>query len=804
MRNDVCFACKRQGHWMKYCLGKSPAGSQPSSSSSAAAAAGPPCLDRKNGAPSQGTRSDAFFACKKQGHWMKDCPDKSPAKSRPSAADVPVLECPCGASACDVRTFHSQQNSDRKFYKCPGRAPVIHQKSRISYDDITNDLCPVLSVQQLYRICTLYWDDNYNTRSVSPDVISSMRILMTEDSSNEASNSFLLDDTSSIPFSVDDISSSLQVKDLSDNGVDGCDFFAWCNKHSAAMCPYGAGRCRINFFEFPPHKGREYFFCHIRKGHGACEFFQWADSPTENVASIDVATSVIAPPEVMEIESAMADAGEDYEVDPLLMMDSGEIQEVLCRFSAPERHLRVLDSESLIPKADLDTQELAMEDVDLGESTTEQMQHFSRLTSPSPVRLRQQEYLRQISAVGDMLSGSRDTLDMLFGRVVIRWCRRLAFPPCPSFADPSPTPSLCGIFPSLAVDHMDISSVGQSHLESGMDYRNLQFSTGNSFSAEHVSETRSEVSRFQSHPELASNHQSRGKVSVLNQMAKLAQKDIIDLLKKNLLDHAYLEKEARDRLDCLDFLPVDSSQFKEQVKEFLLCASRLAEVEHPTNETAMPNVLERCSRAKKMFHDVSEKYSVTSDAYAVGDGRIKHLREDYHCAKETLLRIEQSCMSAREIERCTARAALEKARLQLRTSLRDLYGHRRRQRRPAIRFGRGRGGGGGERALAAGIGDCVSVAFQTPGDRMDAKYSGEMLKHLEKQNELLMDAYRSMSHELHKLQVEEEMLMRKFYELMSAQGFTKKDGVGKDASGDNRTRDSMALVIKDGDEQQSG
>ncbi|KAI6691579.1 hypothetical protein NL676_028407 [Syzygium grande] len=249
MRNDVCFACKRQGHWMKYCLGKSPAGSQPSSSSSAAAAAGPPCLDRKNGAPSQGTRSDAFFACKKQGHWMKDCPDKSPAKSRPSAADVPVLECPCGAGACDVRTFHSQQNPDRKFYKCPGRAPVIHQKSRISYDDITNDLCPVLSVQQLYRICTLYWDDNYNTRSVSPDVISSMRILMTEDSSNEASNSFLLDDTSSIPFSVDDISSSLQVKDLSDR----CDVSLWC------------GEMQDQLFEDPPHKGREYFSCHIRK-----------------------------------------------------------------------------------------------------------------------------------------------------------------------------------------------------------------------------------------------------------------------------------------------------------------------------------------------------------------------------------------------------------------------------------------------------------------------------------------------------------------------------------------------------------
>ncbi|PPD75040.1 hypothetical protein GOBAR_DD28035 [Gossypium barbadense] len=82
---------------------------------------------------------------------------------------------------------------------------VIHQKYRISYDDITNDLCPILSVQQLYRICTLYWDDNYNTRSVSPDVISSMRVLMTEDSNDAVSSSFLLDDNSSSPFSLDDL-----------------------------------------------------------------------------------------------------------------------------------------------------------------------------------------------------------------------------------------------------------------------------------------------------------------------------------------------------------------------------------------------------------------------------------------------------------------------------------------------------------------------------------------------------------------------------------------------------------------------
>ncbi|XP_044498190.1 myosin-6-like isoform X3 [Mangifera indica] len=93
---------------------------------------------------------------------------------------------------------------------------VIYQKTRISYDDITTDLCPVLSVQQIYRICTLYCDEEYNTQSVSPDVISSMKLLMTEDFSDDDSNSFLLDDDSSIPFLVDDISLTDQEKDFSD------------------------------------------------------------------------------------------------------------------------------------------------------------------------------------------------------------------------------------------------------------------------------------------------------------------------------------------------------------------------------------------------------------------------------------------------------------------------------------------------------------------------------------------------------------------------------------------------------------
>ncbi|XP_059660209.1 myosin-6-like [Cornus florida] len=93
---------------------------------------------------------------------------------------------------------------------------VIHQKDRISYDEITHDLCPILSVQQLYRICSLYKDDKYNTPSVSSGVKSSVTVLMTEDSNSAVSSAYLLEDNSSIPFSVDDLSGSLQEKDFSD------------------------------------------------------------------------------------------------------------------------------------------------------------------------------------------------------------------------------------------------------------------------------------------------------------------------------------------------------------------------------------------------------------------------------------------------------------------------------------------------------------------------------------------------------------------------------------------------------------
>lgn len=93
---------------------------------------------------------------------------------------------------------------------------VLHQKTHKSLDEITNELCPVLSIAQIYRIGTMFWDDKYGTQGLSTEVIAKMKALAVEDSISTPNNTFLLDVDSSIPFSIDEISQSFQDINVSD------------------------------------------------------------------------------------------------------------------------------------------------------------------------------------------------------------------------------------------------------------------------------------------------------------------------------------------------------------------------------------------------------------------------------------------------------------------------------------------------------------------------------------------------------------------------------------------------------------
>lgn len=83
---------------------------------------------------------------------------------------------------------------------------VIFEKPKKTMEEITKDLCPILSILQMYRISSMYWDDKFGTQTVSSEAISSMKTMLAEDSNNGVGSLFFLyDDSMSIPFSLDDL-----------------------------------------------------------------------------------------------------------------------------------------------------------------------------------------------------------------------------------------------------------------------------------------------------------------------------------------------------------------------------------------------------------------------------------------------------------------------------------------------------------------------------------------------------------------------------------------------------------------------
>lgn len=91
---------------------------------------------------------------------------------------------------------------------------LLPEKSAKSLD-IFQELCPLLSVPQLYRFSTMYWDqDHAGKETVSFDVLSEMKRRMVEGVSAPGGHSFLLDDDSAIPFSQEQIEGLVDGQEL--------------------------------------------------------------------------------------------------------------------------------------------------------------------------------------------------------------------------------------------------------------------------------------------------------------------------------------------------------------------------------------------------------------------------------------------------------------------------------------------------------------------------------------------------------------------------------------------------------------
>lgn len=97
---------------------------------------------------------------------------------------------------------------------------VISLKPIRTWREIRNDVCPALSLQQLERIVGMYWDDMNGTNIISAEFASSMRATLHEESNSVTSFSVLLDDDSSIPFSLEDIAKSMPtIEETTENDL---------------------------------------------------------------------------------------------------------------------------------------------------------------------------------------------------------------------------------------------------------------------------------------------------------------------------------------------------------------------------------------------------------------------------------------------------------------------------------------------------------------------------------------------------------------------------------------------------------
>ncbi|XP_009113411.1 uncharacterized protein LOC103838711 isoform X2 [Brassica rapa] len=121
------------------------------------------------------------------------------------------------------------------------------------------------------------------------------------------------------------------------SAVPSCEFFKWCDQVSIESqpvvsvnptCPCGSGPCRRVTVTEGPNANRSYFVCCIKKGFGACGFFQLendAQIPSEQVGLVGSTLSEFSDDvNSLTIVDLSSDASVNQESKDVVSLETGE------------------------------------------------------------------------------------------------------------------------------------------------------------------------------------------------------------------------------------------------------------------------------------------------------------------------------------------------------------------------------------------------------------------------------------------------------------------------------------------------
>lgn len=136
-------------------------------------------------------------------------------------------------------------------------------------------------------------------------------------------------------------------------------------------------------------------------------------------------------------------------------------------------------------------------------------------------------------------------------------------------------------------------------------------------------------------------------LKALRQAAAYIQSNLLALLESvDPLDHESMVREANSTFVALDGMSVDYRPFYDHIREFIGCVYWLAQIEWSIhNDISSEELINRYNSTKLRFDDLSRSHAEAVAVFAASDERLQLLREKASRVKNLLLQIEDQLSS---------------------------------------------------------------------------------------------------------------------------------------------------------------